>query len=802
MSLPTTPPRVMRGSNGSVAGASGYPPIPAAADNVKYLKGDGTWSALSNASAATNAEASAGTSTTTFVTPANAGLAVAGARNALAPAQALSGNGTATFGTATLASSLGTTAHTIALRLSVPAAQQSGFILTLAGNGNAPFNDLYCYLSAGSLVANYRFASLDHVAVLSSGFVTAYGGTTVDLQLVFDGTNALAYINSVLVSTNALAVNLTGATALALGSSTWVGTIRLLGIYNRALSATEVLALYRESDPASADYNVASNTAIANAVFVGNVSGGASASAFTVTAASGISYATSNLNASLPILSKGQRIRVTGTLTMNSGSTNYPMVYSDSLAGTTNQLTAGGAFSVEITLGSGLTTSGLVFVATGAANYSVSGLAVTRLGLLLAPDSAQSGGGLTWYDTSGNAANITLPATGVTWNVPTSGRGIFADGTAAAPSISFAADTDTGRYRISSDLIGESVGGIAALSIGRISATEGYIGGPGGSGVGYLSFTTTGAIALTAAGTNRNITLTPSGTGVTLLTRTGAGDVSLTLTQPAVTTWQLYNPAFTTDFRLKNGTDLFSFQSNGRFLIGTTTDSGALLQIGTNATTTSAGGLVFGTDTFMFRGGSAAGMLTMQGIGGAGFIFQSTGSPSYTGGILVSAQQKALIISQSGYDVIRTNGFAVPSELQLLTTGTVALTLDSSQNAIFAGTIFAKKSAGTAVFAVDTTSGSDLAIANNAVAYPFSNANNFAGLIVVTDTSNTGNSAVFLTSASNMILVSQTGSSFSNTSGTAAKTNFYISGGVVVIENKSGVSTNYSVQAHRTRTTS
>ena len=46
--------------------------------------------------------------------------------------------------------------------------------------------------------------------------------------------------------------------------------------------------------------------------------------------------------------------------------------------------------------------------------------AISTSGLLLAPDAGQAGGGLTWYDTSGNAANITLPASGVTWNVPSS----------------------------------------------------------------------------------------------------------------------------------------------------------------------------------------------------------------------------------------------------------------------------------------------------------------------------------------------------------------------------------------------
>lgn len=82
---PSTPPRPMVGANGSVAGASGYVPVPAAADNVKYLKGDGSWSALANASAATNAEAAAGASTTTFMTPANEAFAASHAGKSARP---------------------------------------------------------------------------------------------------------------------------------------------------------------------------------------------------------------------------------------------------------------------------------------------------------------------------------------------------------------------------------------------------------------------------------------------------------------------------------------------------------------------------------------------------------------------------------------------------------------------------------------------------------------------------------------------------------------------------------------------
>ena len=186
------------------------------------------------------------------------------------------------------------------------------------------------------------------------------------------------------------------------------------------------------------------------------------------------------------------------------------------------------------------------------------------------------------------------------------GIGLFADGTAAAPSISFLSDPDTGRYRISADLIGESVGGIAALCIGRISATEGYLGGPGGSGVGYLSFTTGGAVKLTAAGTAQNITLTPSTSGGVHVANTGANTPRLYIqtTNTATANGLLAfmgsaGTALLTFGTSQNITGSQSFEwlvgsttvaallNNGRMLLGTTTDSGALLQV--NGTATFAG---------------------------------------------------------------------------------------------------------------------------------------------------------------------------------------------------------------------
>jgi hypothetical protein len=100
----------------------------------------------------------------------------------------------------------------------------------------------------------------------------------------------------------------------------------------------------------------------------------------------------------------------------------------------------------------------------------------------------------------------------------------------------------------------------------------------------------------------------------------------------------------------------------GNLLIGTTVNSGALLQVGTN-TTTSAGGMVFGTDSTLYRYSSSG--LATDGT----FKWSAFGVLGYGGGIVTI---DALIGAGLA---IRTNGT------------TTALTLDSSQNATFAGKV-------------------------------------------------------------------------------------------------------------------
>lgn len=281
------------------------------------------------------------------------------------------------------------------------------------------------------------------------------------------------------------------------------------------------------------------------------------------------------------------------------------------------------------------------------------------------------------------------------------GTGLFADGTAAAPSISFAADTDTGFYRHSGNVVGLSIGGVDQFRWGGTVMQ-------GGAGLGgYISLPATGEVSLVAGGTAKNITLTPSGTGVVAVSSAN-WDLSSALFSVEVKSYAsfasgrggsigfggLYDGSNSTTFAGIAGQKesavsgetggMFTFHtrsnsgpmserarllSNGRFLLGTTTDSGALLQVGTN-TTTAAGGMVFGTDTFLFR--STAGSLILNGPSQTSFSLSDAGTPKTRIEIFGS---DSYLSALTGSLIFRTNG------------AFTALTLDSSQNAAFAGTV-------------------------------------------------------------------------------------------------------------------
>jgi hypothetical protein len=119
--------------------------------------------------------------------------------------------------------------------------------------------------------------------------------------------------------------------------------------------------------------------------------------------------------------------------------------------------------------------------------------------------------------------------------------------------------------------------------------------------------------------------------------------------------------------------DQFNFKATGNLLLGTTTDSGnGKLQLASH--TTSAGGIGFGTDTALYR--TTDGRLALDHIGGnlPDLILRENGST------------KLELYTLSGVGYL---GTYTAKSLILQTNNTPALTLDSSQNATFAGAVTA-----------------------------------------------------------------------------------------------------------------
>ena len=328
-------------------------------------------------------------------------------------------------------------------------------------------------------------------------------------------------------------------------------------------------------------------------------------------------------------------------------------------------------------------------------------------------------------------------------SITDTGHILCIDGTAAAPSISFASDTDTGFYRVGADAIGIAGGGSA---IGSLAAN-----GTGlrvnGSSSSFIDIT--GQININAGGTNQSITLTPSGTGkiqggTTTSTSTatplvisaggtyfnsdtitsaavkirsyddGAGNVSGFLSSPGRSgVWASSGTHL--DF-VRNGTLMGRFAATtGNLLLGgLTTDGTGVLQF--PAATTTAGGIGFGTDLFLHR--SAAGILNQDvGAGSPIFVQITSGAqPVYirqinsVGSYFLGAQVGASSLIGSG-GIANSYVMVSPAatSIQLAPAGTAALTLDSSQNGLAAG-VWAFKGA-----AVSTSTAVNLPAATTAL---------------------------------------------------------------------------------------
>lgn len=207
----------------------------------------------------------------------------------------------------------------------------------------------------------------------------------------------------------------------------------------------------------------------------------------------------------------------------------------------------------------------------------------------------------------------------------------------------------------------------------------------------YLSWDASGKLTLAASGTNQNITLTPSGTGQVAITgyrlqlTTNSGTLApmqFVDTNTSGRTWQ-FGPGLGTGdvqkftlYDVTGGAPVASFMSGGKLLLNTTTDYGALLQIGTN-TNNLAGGAIFGNDTGFFR--RATGLLEILGTASeCGLLLTATATDV---GKLETSSNSLYLSALAGSLFLRTNGTFT------------ALTLDTSQNATFAGTAITLASA-------------------------------------------------------------------------------------------------------------
>ena len=724
----------------------------------------------------------------------SSGPSVKSSLSARAPRQGLVQSGT-TGSTFANTAVIGLGAFTYSLWIYQPTAGTADLI---SGQGSAP--GLYVS-NVGALGINKVYASVGPQT--SAGAYTAGKWAHIVYSRTSTATNGAAYyVNGILVATVTDALDYTVApTSIGKrGDDTQIftGTIATPLVYNRALSASEVVALYESGAPSGADYGLigqpASNTSIItgdSSTFTGGVGNWTGFNGGSISAVGGkgvISMASYHQGASNNTnqMVAGRRYRLTVTVSALAGGSYVLLTDYNSVEYAS--LTAG----VNVVEFISRSNTGIAFKQgnSGTTSASVDDISLLPIGLLLAPDAAQAGGGLVWYDTSGNAANITLPASGVSWNVPFAGyvtaptttNLTLAGGSSGASLVLGQGTNGTFTFTLPSISAGNttwvSAGAVgigidfkratAAATLGvTLASLNGYNGatraaifefnGDGATDSGRFDWwvkptagSLTQAMVLKSTGnlligtttdvaayklnvygaTSANVIaangVTPDGTktgGVfaTALGGTGGATGSYALTgdiagrfvmnaygnnfiyeaasmQAEITTGgntdrNLHVAAL--DFYTKpTGSNTLTrnmrLTGTGNLLIGTTTDGGnGKLQLATH--TTSAGGIGFGTDVSLYRESSSilnfatathnylkltSSVADRQQIiqfvqsgNSASFGFEGGTRGNYVGTTI------------NGYEVLKIYG----------STGT-ALTLDSSQNATFAGDVLVQKS--------------------------------------------------------------------------------------------------------------
>lgn len=201
---------------------------------------------------------------------------------------------------------------------------------------------------------------------------------------------------------------------------------------------------------------------------------------------------------------------------------------------------------------------------------------------------------------------------------------------------------------------------------------------------------------------------------------------------------------------------------------------------------------------------SAALNTVAVGQGGTGLT-----APGTSGNVLTSNGSAWVSQAPSAGDALVANPlsqFAATTSAQLAgvisnETGSGALvfgTAPTLSNAILTGTTVAPAADGTSLYALDVSGSAGIVLANDATSSIFGGAT-FSGLIFINNISS-GETAIIITGAGAVKIVSQISSEFTIASGTGSRTNIYLVGNAVTIENKLGITCTYKIIAFRTRT--
>lgn len=427
----------MRGADGSNAGASGYAPAPAATDNNKALFGDGAYRAVTTTgTAATKAEADAGTDTTKYVAPDALAYALAAKRNALAPRGGLAFDGSA----ALLYNTLGSPGNigasdpfslhlTVEVPLTSPSSTKVIFWSSVDSTnptGVASSNFMVAFYSGGYLGVSWRDPSNRGSAARDwsfASFVSTYGGKRVQLTITRTSSSvATMYVNGVALSPttttdtlfSSYASNISGYSGISCGIGYLASTVYSASLYNLALAQSDITEIYESGGAVPERFKFGSQVSYAYA--------------------SSISFNGSGQTAlsTLPPQARkpGAKALITGTASASAG-TSY-VTYNGG-GGEQGAIIANGAFSLIIATTSNFL--GQIVMYNAAVN--IASLRVVALGAVVHYDADADCIGYQLHDQGTNKLHALLITTSPTWTKQaTMGYvKVLSDGTTSAQTL-------------------------------------------------------------------------------------------------------------------------------------------------------------------------------------------------------------------------------------------------------------------------------------------------------------------------------------------------------------------------------